>query len=113
MSVVLKLYKLVRDWVGSSGNNWCLGSERRQLTKNFILVGRAANMALVHMQRGDADGIAVIPFFIEFCGNISVQYKDDWTHSLSSFLLSFLLIDPLALLNAKRRRDFCVTSVRT
>lgn len=41
--------------------------------------------------------------FIGFCGNISMQLNDDWTHSLSSFLLSFLLIDPLALLNAKHR----------
>lgn len=70
-------------------------------------------MALVHMQRGDADDIAAIPFFTEFCGNISMQFKDDWNHSLSSFLLFFLLIDPLALLNAKGRRDFCVMSVRT
>lgn len=83
------------------------------MTKDFILVGRAANMALVHMQRGDADDIAAMPFSAVFSGNISMQFKDDWTHSLSSFLLSFLLIDPLALLNAKGRRDFCVMSVRT
>lgn len=70
-------------------------------------------MALACMQRGDADDIAAIPFFAAFCGNISVQLKDDWTHSLTSFPLSFLLIDPLALLNAKGRRDFCVMSVRT
>lgn len=32
------------------------------MTKDFILVGRAANVALVHMQRGAADGIAAMPF---------------------------------------------------
>lgn len=67
------------------------------MTKNFILVGRAANMAPLYMQGGDTDDITAITFFTAFCGNISTQFKDDWTHSLSSFLLSFLLIDPLAL----------------
>lgn len=67
------------------------------MTKNFILAGRAANMAPVHMQGGDADDIAAIPFFTVFCGTIFTQFKDDWIHSLCSLLLSFLLIDPLAL----------------
>lgn len=32
-----------------------------------------------------------------------MQFNDDWTRSLSSLPLSFLLIDPLGLLNAKHR----------
>lgn len=108
-----KLYKLVRGWVGHvvitdlwvlSGDSWPRTSFWSEKLQTWLLT---------YMQRGDADDIAAIPFFAAFCGNISVQLKDDWTHSLTSFPLSFLLIDPLALLNAKGRRDFCVMSVRT
>jgi len=35
-----------------------------------------------------------------------MQFNGDWTHSFSSLLLSLLLLDPLALLNAKHREGF-------
>lgn len=59
-------------------------------------------MALVRMWRGGSDEMAATAFYW-FCGNIFMQFNDDWTRSPSSLPLSFLLIDPLALLNAKHR----------